>query len=148
MCSNPRTILYFGLSWGVQAGRLAPGLENPILEAGPNYYISLYAPCIARTLFGSGGYGSSLAGSGLGRAWVWAAPPVLEPGFPWTWGLACVCVCAWPWAWLWACIWPWLWMLALDSLRDKGCLAVLEHFLIFPHFYPWWGLCIAMLWNH
>ena len=44
MCPNPKTILYFGLSWGVQAGRLAPGLENPILEAGPKYYISLYAP--------------------------------------------------------------------------------------------------------
>ena len=29
---------------GVQAGRLAPGLENPILEAGQNYYIFLYAP--------------------------------------------------------------------------------------------------------
>ena len=40
---------------GVQAGRLAPGLENPILEAGPKYYISLYAPYIARTHFGSGG---------------------------------------------------------------------------------------------
>ena len=74
MCPNPKTILYFGFSWGVQAGRLAPGLENPILEAGPKYDISLYAPYIARTLFGSGGYGTTLGGSGRlpARAWGWA----------------------------------------------------------------------------
>ena len=54
---------------GVQAGRLAPGLENPILEAGPNYYIFLYAPYTARTHFGSGGYGTTLGGSGDLPAW-------------------------------------------------------------------------------
>ena len=75
MCPNARTVLYFGFPWGgVQAGRLAPGLENPILEAGPNYYISLYAPYTARTHFGSGGYGTTLGGSGRlpARAWPWA----------------------------------------------------------------------------
>ena len=78
MCLNRRTVLYFGLSWGVQAGRLAPGLENPILEAGPNYYIFLYAPYTARTHFGSGGYGTTLGGSGHlpAGAWAWA----------WAWG--------------------------------------------------------------
>ena len=49
---------------GSRLAALAPGLENPILEAGPNYYISLYAPYTARTHFGSGGYGTTLGGSG------------------------------------------------------------------------------------
>ena len=53
---------------------LAPGLENPILAVGPNYYISLYAPYTARTHFGSGGYGTTLGGSGHlpAGAWAWA----------------------------------------------------------------------------
>ena len=66
MCPNPRNFHYFGLSWGVPAGRLAPGLANPILGAGP-----------------------ILGGSGCfpGRAWAWArawasvSEPGMGPGF-------------------------------------------------------------------
>ena len=83
MCLNRRTVLYFGLPWGVQAGRLAPGLENPILEAGPNYYIFLDAPLIARTHFGSGGCGTSLGGSIVFIAkWVGSMYDLL-PGVLW-----------------------------------------------------------------
>ena len=74
MCVNRRTIVYFGFPWGIQAGRLAPGLENPILEAGSNYHIFLYGHYTARTHFGSGGYGTTLGGFGRfpARAWGWA----------------------------------------------------------------------------
>ena len=102
MCLNRRTVLYFGLPWGVQAGCLAPGLENPILEAGPNYYIFLYAPYTARTHFGSGGYGTTLGGSGRlpARAWAWARAWAPGPG-----GWLGYASCLWAWLWVWA--WPW-----------------------------------------
>ena len=101
MCLNRRTVLYFGLPWGVQAGCLAPGLENPILEAGPNYYIFLYAPYTARTHFGSGGYGTTLGGSGRlpARAWAWARAWAPGPG-----GWLGYASCLWAWLWVWA--WP------------------------------------------
>ena len=81
---------------GVQAGRLAPGLENPILEAGPNYYIFLYAPYTARTHFGSGGYGTTLGGSDRlpARAWAWARAWAPGPG---GWLGYASCLWAWPW---------------------------------------------------
>ena len=101
MSPNRKTLVYFGLPLGCQAGRLAPGLENPILEAGPNYYIFLYAPYTARAHFGSGGYGTTLGGSGRlpARAWAWARAWAPGPG-----GWLGYASCLWTWLWVWAVI--------------------------------------------
>ena len=82
MCTKCRTLVYFGLPWGCQAGRLGPGFENPILEAGLNYYISLYAPFTTWThlymLLLQLGHISAPAA--MGPLWEGLATLRLEPG--------------------------------------------------------------------
>ena len=74
MCSMYRTLVNFSLPRACPGRPLGRGPENPILEAFQNSYNPFILSLYGSLILGSGGYGTTLGGSGPPAGRVQAGP--------------------------------------------------------------------------